>query len=209
MSAPVLLAAYIRVSKEDGTQKTANQRPQILAWAKRHKLKVAIWYVEEKSAVKRRPVFERMMRELKAGRADRLIVWALDRFGRTFREGVVFTADLEERGILVHSVQDEWLDATGPFREPLRGLMFKIAEQERSRLIERTKAGLARARAEGVQLGRGRVPVDALEVVRQFVQGGKRVDQACKASMYLTRAGLKRNVSPAAYYRWRAEKGNS
>lgn len=202
----VRLAAYVRVSKATGEQTVENQRPDIEAWAARQKLTVAHWFEEKQSAAKKRPVFEHMMQELRARKYDCLIVWSLDRFGRSFYEGVVHTADVERRGLLVHSVKEEWLDATGPFREPLRGLMFKIAEQERSRLIERTNAGIARARAEGIQLGRGRVPLDALEVVAQLVKGGASVAAACKASSYTTRQGKSRKVSPATYHRWQRQQ---
>jgi DNA invertase Pin-like site-specific DNA recombinase len=68
--------------------------------------------------------------------------------------------ELDRIGVQVVSVREPWLDTGGPVRNLLVAIFSWVAEQERSRLIERTKAGLANARRRGVQVGRPPVCVD-------------------------------------------------
>jgi putative DNA-invertase from lambdoid prophage Rac len=64
--------------------------------------------------------------------------------------------ELDRLGVLVVSVREPWLDTGGPVRDLLVAIFSWVAEQERLRLVERTRAGLARARREGTRLGRRR-----------------------------------------------------
>lgn len=62
--------------------------------------------------------------------------------------------ELDRLGVPVLSVREGWLDASGPVRSLLVAILGWVAEQERARLIERTKAGLERARRQEKRLGR-------------------------------------------------------
>jgi DNA invertase Pin-like site-specific DNA recombinase len=64
--------------------------------------------------------------------------------------------ELDRIGVTVVSVRESWLDTGGPVRSLLIAIFSWVAEQERARLIERTKAGLAAARRKGKRLGRPR-----------------------------------------------------
>ncbi|MBF5046406.1 recombinase family protein [Aggregicoccus sp. 17bor-14] len=76
---------------------------------------------------------------------------------------------LDRLGVPVVSVREPWLDNTGPVRSLLVAIFGWVAEQERSRLIERTRAGLARARAQGKRLGRPRASQFALASAADLV----------------------------------------
>jgi DNA invertase Pin-like site-specific DNA recombinase len=150
-------ALYLRVSTE--RQTVENQRPELEQIARMRQLTVVQVYEEQESAVKLRPEYDRMMLDAHRGAFDTLIVWALDRFGRSMLGNLEAVKALDERGIALISVREPWLDTTGPHRSLLIGIFSWVAEQERTTLIARTKAGMDRARAEGKQIGRPRVNV--------------------------------------------------
>lgn len=113
-------------------------------------------YEEHENAAKRRQTHARMLDDARRGVFDVLVVWALDRFGRSMASNVRQVLELDRLGVLVVSVREPWLDTGGPVRGLLVAIFSWVAEQERHRLVERTRAGLARARREGKRLGRRR-----------------------------------------------------
>jgi DNA invertase Pin-like site-specific DNA recombinase len=146
-------ALYLRVSREDLA--IENQRPELEALARRRGLEVVRIYESQVSAAaKKRPEHEQMMKDAHAGAFDVLVVWALDRFGRSMFENIRDVMALDRAGVAILSVKEPWLDAGGPARQLLVAIFSWVAEQERTRLIERTKAGIERARAAGKQIGR-------------------------------------------------------
>lgn len=147
-------ALYLRVSSE--RQTVENQRPALIKLAKQRGFKVVATYEEKESAVKVRPQYDAMMAAAHAGAFDVLIIWALDRFGRSLMGNLTAVLDLEKRGVLVVSAKESFLELDGPVRSLLVMIFSWVAEQERSRLIERTRAGMDRARREGKQIGRPR-----------------------------------------------------
>lgn len=147
-------ALYLRVSTEGQT--TDNQRPDLERLARARGYDVVAVYQEQESAAKRRPAHARMLDDARRGAFNVLVVWALDRFGRSMAGNVRQVLELDRLGVLVVSTREPWLDTSGPVRDLLVAIFSWVAEQERSRLVERTKAGLARARREGKRLGRRR-----------------------------------------------------
>jgi DNA invertase Pin-like site-specific DNA recombinase len=144
--------AYLRVS---GKQQTVeNQRPALEVLAARLGLAVDEWREEQQSAVKVRPVWDGVMADARCGRVGTLLVWALDRVGRSTIGTLLAVNELDATGVRVVSVKEPWLDTSGPTRGLLLAIFSWVAEQERARLIERTNAGLDRARAAGKRLGR-------------------------------------------------------
>jgi hypothetical protein len=71
------------------------------------------------------------------------------------------------------SVKEAWADSSGPIRELLVAVMSWVAQQERRRLVERTKAGLARARANGKKIGRPRLNPAARDRALKLVAAGQ------------------------------------
>jgi DNA invertase Pin-like site-specific DNA recombinase len=146
-------ALYLRVSREDLA--IENQRPELEAMAKRRGLEVVRTYESHVSgASPKRPEHERMLKDAHAGAFDVLLVWSLDRFGRSMFENIRDVMTLDRYGVLIASVKEPWLDTSGPVRSLLVAIFSWVAQQERERMIERTKAGLERARAAGKRIGR-------------------------------------------------------
>jgi putative DNA-invertase from lambdoid prophage Rac len=146
---PPRAAIYLRVSKANGSQTVENQRPEVEQIARARGLAIVHVYEEQASAVKHRPQYERMMRDAKKGSFNTLVVWALDRFGRSMTGNLTDVLELDRVGVTVVSVRESWLDTGSPVRSLLIAIFSWVAEQERARLIERTKAGLEQARRRG------------------------------------------------------------
>lgn len=150
---------YIRVSS-DG-QSLDNQRPELVQLARARGLEITQIYEEKISAAaKDRPAYQRMMLDAHRGRWTTLVVWALDRFGRSMAGNLAAVLELDRIGVQVVSVREQWLDTSGPVRSLLIAIFSWVAEQERLRISERTKAGQDRARRAGKKIGRPRVSVD-------------------------------------------------
>lgn len=94
---------------------------------------------------------EACLKALRAG--DVLVVWKLDRLGRNLAEIATLMADLEKQGVALQSLTDN-IDTSGPMGKAFAHLALVFAELERDRIRERTKAGLAAARARGRKGGR-------------------------------------------------------
>ena len=106
---------------------------------------------EHASAAKERPVLKKLLTTLRPG--DSLVVWKLDRLGRSLKELVTLVTGFQEQGIHFVSLQDH-LDTTTAQGRLMFNLFASLAEFERDLIRERTNAGLAAARARGRQGGR-------------------------------------------------------
>jgi putative DNA-invertase from lambdoid prophage Rac len=151
-------AIYLRVSTDGQT--VENQRPELDQLARERKLTVMATYAEKASAARRRPEFDRMMTEARRGAFSVLLVWSLDRFGRSMAGNVSDALALDRAGVELISLREPWLDTGGPVRDLLLAIFSWVAEQEIRRLVERTNAGIERARLKGTKSGKpiGRPP---------------------------------------------------
>lgn len=95
-----------------------------------------------------------MMTDAKRGAFDVLLVWSLDRLGRSMAGNVNDALALDSAGVKLISVREPWLDTGGPVRNLLLAVFSWVAEQELRRLVERTRAGIERARSTGTKSGR-------------------------------------------------------
>ena len=140
--------AYIRVSTNK--QECLNQKRAIEVFARQHGWEIARVYQDVASgASNNREAFGRLMANAAKGKFGRILFWSLDRISR---RGIAET--LRQSGVEYHSMQETWLNSEGPMTELLLAIMAWCARQERERLRERTRAGLARAVAQGKRLGR-------------------------------------------------------
>ncbi|PWC09652.1 recombinase family protein [Brenneria corticis] len=118
----------------------------------------------------RRPGLRRAIRRLKCG--DTLVVWKLDRLGRSVRDLITLVSDLQSRGIHFRSLTDS-IDTSTPAGRFFFHVMSALAEMERELIIERTRAGLAAAREQG-RIG-GRRPVmtpPIIDLARKMLANG-------------------------------------
>jgi len=118
--------------------------------------------------VANRPVLKRVLKQL--GEGDTLVVWKLDRLGRSMRNLVLLIDELKSWGINFRSLTDS-IDTSSPMGRFIFHIMGALAEMERELIIERTMAGLAAAREQS-RIG-GRRPKLTPE---QWAQAGRLVD---------------------------------
>ncbi len=102
-------------------------------------------------SLRSRPQLDRCLDRLRTG--DTLLVWKLDRLGRSLRHLIEIVLDLDQRGVAVRSLTEP-LDTSSAMRRFQLQLFAALAELERSLIQERTRAGLEAARARGRTGGR-------------------------------------------------------
>lgn len=162
---------YGRVST--GQQTTENQRLE-LDQAGYH-IEPDYWYADEgvsgKIAASQRPAFKRMLGQIRKG--ESLVVSKLDRLGRDAIDVLQTVRLLGERGIKVIVLQLGDTDLASAAGKLLLSMLAAVAEMERDLLVERTQAGLARAKAEGKTLGRPlkTTPEQRIEIRLKLGQG--------------------------------------
>lgn len=146
-----MLIGYMRVSKADGTQTTDLQKDALLA-AEVEEDNIYEDFASGK--LMERPQLEACLRALRSG--DTLLVWKLDRLGRSLKHLVEIVDNLKERdvGFKVLTGYGANIDTTTPNGYFAFGIFAALAEYERQLISERTKAALAAARARGRMGGR-------------------------------------------------------
>ena len=145
---------YIRVST--GMQDNTNQLAVLLEWANQRGYEVVKVYEEEESAWRNGHQKEaNLIEDARKRKFQAVLVWALDRLSR---EGALAILSLVQKlsanGVKVLSYQESWTEAPGEMAELLYALTGWVARMESQRRSERTKAGLARVKAQGRKLGR-------------------------------------------------------
>jgi len=143
--------AYLRVSKNDDVMTTANQRLEL----EQAGYRIDFWHEDAVSGstnAMARPGFAAMLGKMRDG--ETLIVSKLDRLGRDAIDVIATVRSLAERDIrvIVHSLGG--VDLASPTGKLLVTMLAAVAEMERDLLIERTRAGIARARSDGKHVGR-------------------------------------------------------
>ena len=170
MSARV--AIYARVSTVNHGQDAGLQTGEMRQFAEARGWKLADEYVDHgvSGSTDSRPELNRLMADAKRRKFDVVLVWKLDRFGRSLRHLVNALAEFESLGIAFVSLSDNLDLSTASGR-----LMFQIigamAEFERALIQERVKAGIRNARSKGRRIGRPRVAVDAARITRLRAAG--------------------------------------
>lgn len=182
------LVGYARVSTEDQSLDL-----QLDALEQRGCAKVFTEKVSGKS--KDRPQLKAMLEYLRDGE-DTVVIYKLDRLGRSMKDLIEITETLAERGIGLVSIRDG-IDMTTATGRLYFHLMACLAEFERDLISERTKAGLASARARGRQ--GGRKPADSKKLEQAYVLYDSNtisVADICKMV----------GISQSTFYRYNSER---
>lgn len=141
---------YARVSTSEQT--TANQRQEI----ERSGYKLDYWFADEgvsgTTPACNRPKFKELLGKIRSG--ESLVVTKIDRLGRDALDIQKTVKDPKGLGVRVHVVQLGGTDLTSSAGKMLLAMLSAFAEMERDLIVERTNAGLARAKASGKKLGR-------------------------------------------------------
>lgn len=147
-------AVYIRVSTE--SQRTDSQEMELKRYCRQRVWKDLAFYVDKICGAKAsRPQLDRLMQDIRAGQIERLIVYKLDRLGRSLTHLALILDELNRLKVpLIASSQGIDTSDDNPAGRLQLGVLMAVAEFERGIIKERVNAGLAAAKARGVQLGR-------------------------------------------------------
>jgi DNA invertase Pin-like site-specific DNA recombinase len=166
----VKVALYARVS-------TVGQDPEVQLVALRAHAAQRDWQVIEEfvdrgvsGATERRPALDRLMKAAWAGQFQVVLVWRFDRFARSVKHLVAALETFRTLHVGFVSLQEQ-LDTATPIGQAMFTIIGAMAQLERDIIRERVKAGLDRAKARGIRLGRPRVPVAGHELVALRQQG--------------------------------------
>ncbi len=171
--------AYCRVSTSEQT--TENQALEIAAAGFNvTKQRTIAETISGSVAARERQGFDRLVNKLEGG--DVLVVTKLDRLGRNAMDVRVTVEALAGMGVRVHCLALGGVDLTSPAGKLTMGVINAVAEFERDLLIERTQAGLARAKSEGKTLGRPQsLGVEQVQSVRARLASGEAVAALARA----------------------------
>lgn len=147
-----------------------------------HTIQAQRWFsdtISGKVPASERPQFSKMLERMEPG--DMLVVSKLDRLGRDMIDVMQTIKALTSRDIRVKVLALGDTDLTSTAGKAVVGILAVVAEMERDMLVERTQAGLARAKAEGRQLGRPSKTTDAdRAAIRTRLAAGETVSQLAR-----------------------------
>lgn len=181
------LVGYARVSGDDQNLNLQIDALLNLGVKRQH------LFCDQVSGVKsERPGLAECLKALEPG--DSLLVWRLDRLGRSMRHLVMVIEDLRQKGVGFKSICDGVIDTTTASGELIFNIFSSMAQFERRLIQERTNAGLKSARARGRLGGRPRIDKDSPKIrLARKMHGDKSVpiDDIC-ASLKISKATLYR-----------------
>jgi len=171
-----MLVGYMRVSSDSDRQSTALQRDALLAAGvdERH-------LFEDRASGARddRPGLAEALGFVRAG--DCLVVWKLDRLGRSLSHLLAIVTGLREKGVGFRSLTEQ-MDTTTPHGELLFHLFGALAQYERALIQERVKAGISAAKRRGRHSGRPRaLDGEKLESVIAALKNGSSKAAVCRS----------------------------
>lgn len=148
------VAVYIRVSSAG--QNLESQKREIRDWLNRNQISDVTWYSDKSKGTNLdRPGFERLQKDIFAGKVKVVIVWKLDRLFRSLVQGLQILSDWGNKDIRVISLTQQ-IDFSGVVGKMVSSILLGIAEMENENRKERQAIGIANAKAQGIYLGRKR-----------------------------------------------------
>jgi DNA invertase Pin-like site-specific DNA recombinase len=160
------VAVYCRVSSK--SQELEQQEAACRRLCDYREYDVGEIYSEIISGAKaKRPEFQRLVADLRALKYDGVVVFRLDRLGRNARELALLVDELENKGIKVLSVHENF-DTSNALGRAMRELIYIFAQLEREQIGEATKQRLAALKAQGKRLGRKPASAAQVRRVRQL-----------------------------------------
>lgn len=167
------VALYARVSTDQQT--TENQLRELRQVAERHNWTIVREFVDRgisgSKGREQRPEFDALLNGVARKEFDQVAAWSVDRLGRSLPHLVQFLEELNVKEVDLY-LHQQALDTSTPAGRMVFGMCSVFAEFERSMIQERVKAGLQRARAKGVVLGRARVSSKVEQQIRDLSATG-------------------------------------
>lgn len=171
----VTVAIYSRCSTKGKGQDTENQSAVLREYCQRMDYVVFREYTDyESGGTSNRPEFKQMFTDARRRKFDLVVFWSLDRFSREgTRTTIALMQELESYGVQYKSYTEQYIDSSGIFKNVIISLLSTLARQEKIRISERVKAGLARSRVKyGRTGGRPRISSEKVqEIIKLRAEG--------------------------------------
>lgn len=169
------IAIYLRVSSK--SQDTKSQEPELQRWADAQEATVK-WYVDKASGKSMdRPGWKSLEQAMRGGKVSQIVVWRLDRLGRTASGLTALFDELQTRKVNLVSLKDG-LDLSSAAGRLMANVLASVAQYETEIRAERVKAGQAVARARGKRWGGSKsgvrkkvTPIQAKIILRMKQEG--------------------------------------
>lgn len=176
------VALYLRVST-DKKQTVKNQRRELEAVAERHGWKIVSVFKDEgisgAKGREQRPGFDALLKGVTRKDFDMVAAWSVDRLGRSLQHLVTVLEELKAKNVDLY-IHQQGIDTSTPAGRMVYQVSGVFAEFERAMIVERVKAGLRRAKAEGTKLGRPRVGVEIEGTIREQLALGLGIHRVAK-----------------------------
>ena len=204
MPKPKRVGIYARVSTSD--QNSDMQLVELREHADRRNWEIVAEYVDEgvSGSKASRPQLDKLMADARRRKFDLCLVWRFDRFARSTTHLLAALEEFKSLGIDFVSLH-EAVDTSTPMGKMVFTVLASVAELERSIIVERVRAGMARAKAKGKWIGRPRGSrIDAVAVSRLLADGlsirkvARRLDLSVGSVQRIGKA-FKEGVSKSAY----------
>jgi DNA invertase Pin-like site-specific DNA recombinase len=181
ISKPKRVGIYVRVSTAGQT--TGNQLIELERVAIQRGWEVVEVYTDHgysgTKSREQRPAFKKLCTDAAHGKIDMVCAWSIDRIGRSLGHLVSFMAELTEQGVGLYLHQQN-VDSSTAAGKAMLSMCGVFAEFERSCIVERVNAGLARARAQGKTLGRPKIDVATEVRIRTLRAAGHGINKCAK-----------------------------
>jgi DNA invertase Pin-like site-specific DNA recombinase len=190
------VAIYARVSTHNG-QDPQMQTRELREYCSRREWTIEGEYVDVgiSGAKDSRPELNRLMADAKRRRFDVVLVWKLDRFGRSLRHLLNALAELEAAGVVFASLTDN-LDLSTPSGRLMFQVIAAMGEFERELIRERVRSGMRNAKEKGKAIGRPKLIIDSCEIERLRASGASWREIAKATGMSLGRVHAARSKRP-------------
>jgi DNA invertase Pin-like site-specific DNA recombinase len=166
------IAIYARVSTDDKGQDPENQLRELRAWCSNSGYTIIQEYIDRQSGRRgadKRQQFAALLEGAARRKFDCVLFWALDRFSR---EGTAQT--IASYGVAFHSYTEPHLSTDNELvRNVLLALLSSLAKLEAQKISERTRAGMARAKAKGIKIGRPKLGLEIRQKIAQRAAKGQ------------------------------------
>jgi DNA invertase Pin-like site-specific DNA recombinase len=180
------IAIYARVSTDDKGQDPENQLRQLRAWCANAGHEIVHEYIDHESGrkgTKGRKQFAALFDDAHKRRFDCVLFWALDRFTREGMKATVqYLQRLDASGVRFHSYTEPHLSTDNELvGNILLAVLSSMAKQEAQKISERTRAGMARAKAQGKHVGRPTIARKTQEAIAARIAAGETPYAVAKA----------------------------
>jgi len=171
------VALYARVSTLDKGQDPETQLKQLREYAQRRNFEIIGEFIDYASGTSQdRTQYKMIMEAAKKRKVDVVLVWRYDRFARSTQALVNAMKEFQSLGIDFISYQEN-IDTTTPTGELIFHVMASLAQFESSLISQRVKAGMARAKDQGKQISRPKLPQTKLHQILELQKTGLSMNQ--------------------------------